>query len=193
MIYLIGLDRAGKLWVKQAQTEKVSKEMQDLGGGKDVRRQSHLKPITPTLDELGILRAGGGLTRAELPYDAAHPVILRKTHHFTRLIVADVHNRCRHAGVNHVLALVRHRYWIIDGRQDVKNWDKEWKVCNRRRAKPAAQIMAPLPESRLGTTMRAFARCCVDYAGPFTTRITRRVSAKDICACLPVLQPERST
>ncbi|XP_068738521.1 uncharacterized protein [Montipora capricornis] len=38
--------------------------------------------------------------------------------------------------------------------------------------------MAPLPKSRLGTTMRAFAKCCVDYAGPFTTKITRRVSAK---------------
>ena len=106
------MERAGKLWVKQAQTERFSKEMQDLGGGKDVSRQSHLKPLTPMLDELGLLRFGGRLTRAELPYDAAHPVILPKKHHITRLIVADVHNRCCHAGVNHVLAQVRHRYWI---------------------------------------------------------------------------------
>ena len=33
-------------------------------------------------------------------------------------------------------------------------------------------------ESRLGTTMRSFAKSCVDYAGPFVTKITRRVSAK---------------
>ena len=26
--------------------------------------------------------------------------------------------------------------------------------------------------------MRAFAKCCVDYAGPFVMKITRRVSAK---------------
>ena len=26
--------------------------------------------------------------------------------------------------------------------------------------------------------MRAFAKCCFDYAGPFTTKITRRVSVK---------------
>ena len=26
--------------------------------------------------------------------------------------------------------------------------------------------------------MRTFAKCCVDYAGPFVTKITRRVSAK---------------
>ena len=43
---------------------------------------------------------------------------------------------------------------------------------------PAVQIIAPLTKSRLATTMRAFANCCVDYAGPFTTKITRRVSAK---------------
>ena len=60
----------------------------------------------------------------------------------------------------------------------MKNWDKESKVCERRRVQPSAQIMAPLPRTRVGTTMRAFAKCCVDYAGPFTTKITRRVSAK---------------
>ena len=92
--------------------------MQDMGGGKDVSRQSHLKPLTPMLDELGLLRVGGRLTRAELPYDTAHPVILPKKHHITRLFVADVHYRCPYAGRNHVLAQAQHRYWIIDGRQE---------------------------------------------------------------------------
>ena len=79
-------------------------------------------------------------------------MILPKKHHNTRLIVADVHNRCQ-----------------------LKNWDKESKVSDRRRAQPVAQIMAPLLETRLGTTMAAFA---VDYSEPFTTKKTRRVSAK---------------
>ena len=130
------------------------------------------------MDELGILRVGGRLDRAELSYDAAHPMILPKKHHIKQLIVADVHNRCRHAGVNHVLAQVRNRYWVINGRQEVKNWDKECKVCERRRVQPSVQIMALLPRTRVGTTMRAFPKCCVDYAGPFTTKITRRVSAE---------------
>ena len=38
--------------------------------------------------------------------------------------------------------------------------------------------MAPLPKTIVGTKMRAFAKYCVDYAGPFTTKITRRVSAE---------------
>ena len=77
-----------------------------------------------------------------------------------------------------MLAQVRNRYRVIDGRQEVKNYDEECKVCERRRLQPSVQIMAPLPRTRVGTTMRAFAKCCVDYAGPFTTKITRRVSAE---------------
>ena len=77
-----------------------------------------------------------------------------------------------------MLAQVRNRCWIIDGRQEVKNLDKECEVCERRRVQPSVQIMAPLQRTRVGTTMRAFAKCCVDYAGPFTTKITRRVSDK---------------
>ena len=115
------LDKAEKLWVKQAQMESFAKEIKELKGGGEVSKQSHLKPLTPIVDELGVLRVGGRLNRAELPHDAAHPMILPKKHHITRLVVADVHHRCRHAGVNHVLAQVRSRYWIIDGRQEVKN------------------------------------------------------------------------
>ena len=60
----------------------------------------------------------------------------------------------------------------------MKNWDKECKVCERRRVQPSVQIMALLQRTRVGTTMRAFAKCCVDYAGSFTTKITPRVSDK---------------
>ena len=67
---------------------------------------------------------------------------------------------------------MRNRYWVIDGRQEVKNWDKECKSGERRLTQPAVQIMA------FGTTMRAFSKCCVDYAGPFTIKITRGVSGK---------------
>ena len=123
------LDKAGKLWVKQAQMEKFTKEIKELKGGKEVSKQSHLNPLPPIMDELGVLQVGGRLNRVELPYDAAHLMILPKKHHIMQLVMADVHHRCRHAGVSHVLAQVRNRYWVIDGRQEVKNWDQECKSC----------------------------------------------------------------
>ncbi|XP_068708020.1 uncharacterized protein [Montipora foliosa] len=185
------IERTGKLWAKQAQEERLPEEMKYLIGGKEVKRQSHLKLLAPIVDELGVLRVGGRLDRAELPHDAAHPMILPKKHHITQLIVADVYNRCRYPGVNHVLTQVRNLYWVIDGRQEVKNWDKECKACERRGAQPAVQIMAPLTKSRLGTTMRAFAKCCVDMLGPLQTRLLEEFLLKDTYACLRAQQPER--
>ena len=38
--------------------------------------------------------------------------------------------------------------------------------------------MAPLPEARLGTSLRCFAYCGVDFAGPFVIKLTRKVTAK---------------
>ena len=49
------LDKAGKLWVKQAQMDRFVKEIQELKGGKEVSRQSHLNTLTPIMDELGVL------------------------------------------------------------------------------------------------------------------------------------------
>ena len=36
----------------------------------------------------------------------------------------------------------------------------------------------PLPEARLGTSLRCFAHCGVDFAGPFVIKLTRKVTAK---------------
>ena len=38
--------------------------------------------------------------------------------------------------------------------------------------------MAPLPEARLGTSLRCFAHCGVDFASPFVIKLTRKVTAK---------------
>ena len=81
------LDKAEKLWVKQVQLERFAKKIKikELKWGKEVSKQSHLKPLTPIMGELGVLRVGGRLNRAELPHDAAHPMILPKKHHITWL------------------------------------------------------------------------------------------------------------
>ena len=64
---------------------------------KEASKQSHLNPLTSIMDELGVLRVGRRLNRAELPYDAVHPMILPKKHHIARLVVTDIHHNCRHA------------------------------------------------------------------------------------------------
>lgn len=60
-------DRAGLLWVKQTQMERYLKEIKELKGGKEVSKQSHLKLLTPIINELGMLQDGGLINKAEFP------------------------------------------------------------------------------------------------------------------------------
>jgi hypothetical protein len=119
------------------------------------------------------MRVGGRLENAQLPYDTKHPVILPKGHPVSRLIVSHVHRRGNHSrGVNCVFADLRQKYWVVHGREEVKRAERKCNLCKIRRRRRGEQIMAPLPEARLGVSMRCFARCCVDYAGPFVTKLT---------------------
>ena len=57
------------------------------------------------------------------------------------------------------------RFWVIAAREEIREWDQECYECKRRRNKPACQIMAPLPKTRLNFTFRPFALTAVDFAG----------------------------
>ena len=135
--------------------------------------------MTPFLDQNEILRVGGRSTQSVLPYDVKHPALLPRRHHVTSLVIRHYHTRGFHVrGINGTLADVRQRFWIVHGREAIKEWEKQCQQCKRIRQRPASQLMAPLPSSRVGSTPRCFEAVGIDFAGPFTTKITRRVSAK---------------
>ena len=70
--------------------------------------------------ENGLLRAGGRIGRAPLPYDLKHPVILPYKHHVTDLIIRDHHQRMGHLGQESVLSSLRKKYWILKRRSAVR-------------------------------------------------------------------------
>ena len=70
---------------------------------------------------------------------------------------------------NRTLATLSARYWIIPAREEIREWEREYGECRRRKARAGQQIMAPLPLARLQTSLIAFTRTCVDFGGPLTT------------------------
>ena len=58
---------------------------------------------------------------AEMSYERKHPLLLRNSSYFTKLIVLDSHEKVFHNGVNVTLNFIRATYWIIKGRQIVKS------------------------------------------------------------------------
>ena len=138
--------------------------------------------MNPKSDDDGLLRMDGRLCFAdELPYDTRHPILLPKDHPVTRLGIADAHEKLGHgAGVEQVLTELRSRFWIVKGRRMVRNVTEACAECRRRfTMKIGHQMMAPLPKSRLQSSLRAFEKVGVDYGGPFLTKQGRgRTRAK---------------
>ena len=164
------MKNAEKCWLRETQRERFSKELTTLRQGRNVLKGSQLWRLSPFLDSDGILRVGGRLEMSNLLYDA---------NHISKLVVAHIHVHGHHSlGVNATLAELRQKYWIINGREEIKRWERECNVCKLQRKRRGEQIMAPLPEVRLGSSLRCFACCGVDFAGPFVVKITRKVSAK---------------
>ena len=62
-----------------------------------VKTTSSLYRLDPCLDSDGILRLGGRITRANVPYELKHRVILPRKSHITELIVKH-HHQVEHPG-----------------------------------------------------------------------------------------------
>ena len=117
------------------------------------------------------MRCDGRLKYAEfLPRSARLPVILPRKQRVTKLIVKLFHEEGKHAcGTNQTLAALSSRFWIISGREEIREWENERFMCRRQKAKAANRVMAPIPQIRLRNSLRAFAQTAVDYGGPFIT------------------------
>ena len=132
---------------------------------------SKLTQLLPVLDEDDVMRVTGRLQNADfLSYDEKHPIILPRSSWITKLIIRQYHEEGNHAmGTNQTWASLLTKFWIMCGREAIKECEKDCYECKRRRAKPKGQQMAPLPSSRLKQPLQAFVRSSVDYGGPFIT------------------------
>ena len=164
------ISKAETFWIKQAQA---------FPGGEN---EGSLTRLNPKNDGDGLLRMDGRLCSAdEPPYGTRHPILLPKDHPVTRLIVIDSHKRLSHgAGVEQVMTRLRSRFWIVKGRRLVCSISEACAECRRHFTKMIGnQMMAPLPKSRLQSSLRAFEKVGVDYGGPFLTKKGRgRTRAK---------------
>ena len=159
--------------------------MRAVQAGKELPSGSKLQPLKPVLDEDEILRCDGRLRYAEfLPWETRYPIILPRNHCVSRLISKHAHEQSHHGGINQVLSELSTQYWIISAREAIKEWERACMQCRRRKATPAKQIMAPLPELRTRMSLRAFSQTSVDFGGPFITNQGRGKTRQKRYLCL---------
>lgn len=141
---------------------------------------SPLRKLNPFLYD-GVMRVGGRLKWSLLPFDAKHPIILPRRHFVTRLIIQYYHNRAGHVGTSQVLAMIRSKFWVIQGQAAVRSVISSCFYCRRWFSQPCYQVMAPLPVDRTKIVDRPFAITGVDYFGPLLVRRGRGTEKRYGC------------
>lgn len=91
--------------IRTVQEAVFHKELNDVKKSIPLK-ESTLKQLNPFIDNDGMLKVGGRLKHAKIPYQSKHQIILPKDDHISLLIVRNIHNRS-HMGTEYILSETR--------------------------------------------------------------------------------------
>ena len=168
-------------WIREEQIEHFGDEMGRLTVDTPVSGKSQLKPLNPFYDNVHqVLRVGGRLQEANLPFEQTFPVILPKTQvarlqdiheSVTARLIMSVHEKNAHAGADWVLATLRSQgFWVLRGKQSVRKVIRRCVACQKATKLKESQLMGNLPAYRLERDVKPFTNVGVDAAGPVYLR-----------------------
>lgn len=158
-------EKATVLIVRLVQHETFQPEIAALMDGADAKHR--LNGLNAFLDpEDGILRVGGRIKRAFIPYDSRHQMLLPAKHPVTEALVRYLHLENLHIGQKGLLAIVRQRYWPLNVKATIRKVIRNCIPCFKANPLKTTQLMGDLPSYRIRPAP-AFSNTGVDYAGPF--------------------------
>ncbi|XP_063389047.1 uncharacterized protein LOC134674826 [Cydia fagiglandana] len=160
--------------VKHVQERAFASELRCLLTDKSPHSLSKpMRKLAPFVDERGMLRVGGRLSKGDLSFDVKHPLLLPRDHRLTTLIIEDYHHRFMHPGLQTLQNLVAQEFWVLSARRAINSVISSCMKCFRARPKVASPpIMGNLPSFRINQ-IKPFSSAAVDYAGPFDTCLGR--------------------
>ncbi|XP_063394006.1 uncharacterized protein LOC134679092 [Cydia fagiglandana] len=131
------------------------------------------KKLSPFLDDAGLLRVGGRLSRASLEVDVKHPLLLPRDDRLTSLLIDEYHKRFMHPGVQTLHNLLAQHFWILSPKRAIHAVTSKCMKCFRVRPLGApAPFMGDLPSYRVAQ-LKAFLSAAVDFGGPFDIALGR--------------------
>ena len=158
------IKKSEEVIIKLVQRKSFNKEYTLLLNHEEIKN-GRLKELSPFLNENGIIRVGGRLKWAKIPYEWKHQIISPAKRHITTLIVRKYHNQ-GHLGLEYILSNIRRIYWILKGRSVIKQVGRRCILCQRKMTKNIQPKMSDLPFARLEPTKPPFSSTGIDLFGP---------------------------
>ena len=113
---VISLDEyhyAEQFTFKLIQKESFTTEYDTLVNGKELSSKSNVAQLCPFIDNQGIMRARGRLSKTDFEFDTKHPIFLPSKHPATRLMMLKCHLDNYHQGVESMQHGLQQKFWIL--------------------------------------------------------------------------------
>ena len=160
--------------IKNHQSRCFPLELRSLTMQRSVSPKSRLLNLDPFIDNDGLLRVGGRISKGNFDYSIKHPIIISNDNQLHVTIARWYHEKTNHCGRGITLNAIRSAgYWILGCTSIVKGLIFKCVTCKKLRCRPADQQMANLPEDRLQESA-PFTFAGVDVFGPFTIKEGRK-------------------
>lgn len=158
--------------IKSIQNELFSDEIKTLRKNKQVKKSSVLFSLSPFLDDNELIRVGGRLNRADIPFDAKHQILMPNKHPITLHLIKEKHEECMHGGAKLTETVLRQKYWVPQCKRTIKTILKNCADCVHVNPKPMVQYMGDLPSVRVTACKKPFTDSAVDYTGAVQVKVS---------------------
>ncbi|XP_058456734.1 uncharacterized protein LOC131434106 [Malaya genurostris] len=157
------------LIMRLVQTEAFATELKLLRT-KNPNLKVPFRSLHPFIDPNdAILRVGGRLRNAQVPYEYKHQALLPDRHPLTTTLIRYLHQTNLHPSQRSLLAIVRQRYWPLRAKNIIRKVIHQCIPCYRLKPTTSTQLMGDLPDYRVQPSF-PFTRTGLDFAGPFNIR-----------------------
>lgn len=142
------IDEAEVKIMKIVQTVCFTRELHELKNKRSTNK-INIAALNPFIDENGLIRVGGHLKMSELAFPQKHPILLLSRHFLTDIFIKETHKKHYHTGVQTTLYIIRRKFWILDGRNQVRRIVRTCVRCFRFNAETVQYKMSSLPKMRV--------------------------------------------
>ena len=136
---------------------------------------------------------GGRLQFAQISEEAKHQIIIPHNDPVVEKLILHVHVKASHTGPEMTLAVLRQRFWLTQGRRQVKRVLRKCLTCKHWKTQPVQQKMAPLPAERVQIAP-PFTNIGLDFTGPLYLKVkgNSKLTTSKVYMCIFIREDTRA-